>query len=319
MTYAPKDLLTVRQHLLAALNMSPAKIAVDLEPEEVGVVGDDEHAATGGYHVGNSALAAVGRLTSDYSKRESARDRPGTNAASALDIGEFTHVRGDGTVLTLRSLSVALVAACKASDPRTRDIREVIYSPDGATVRRFDRLGIRSTGDQSHLFHTHISFFRDSEGRRAQPDNILGLLTDIIEGTADMTPEQAILLQSDAWRMHTVINDEELVPAGAPYVGGQANKLRARLVGLESKVDQLIVAAAADATRDAAAKVAIDALATALAAGGGSVDSAAIIARMDAIAAAESQTVAALRAEVVALRQRIGAAQQAEATAFNQP
>ncbi len=135
----------------------------------------------------------------------------------------------------------------------------------------------------------------------------------------DVTPEQAILLQSDAWRTHTIINDEEKVPANAPLIAGQPNLLRARLVGLETKVDQLVVAAAADATRDAAAKVAIDALATALAAAGGSVDSAAIIARIDAVAAAESQTVAALRAEVAALRQRIGAAAQAEATELLKP
>ncbi len=307
MTYAPQDLLTVRQYLLD-------KTGID--PNAVGVVGDDDH--PDGYHVGNNALAAVGKLTSDYSKRESALDRPGTNAASALDVGNFVHVRPDGTVVTLRSLSLDLVAACKAGDPRAADVREVIYTPDGVTVRRWDRLGIRTTGDRSHLYHTHISFFRASEGRRAQPGNILGLLQALIEGD-DVTPEQAILLQSDAWRTHTIINDEEKVPANAPLIAGQPNLLRARLVGLESKVDQLIVAAAADATRDAAAKAAIDALATALANGGGSVDSAAIIARVDAIAAAESQTVATLRAEVTALRQRIGAAAQAEATELLKP
>ncbi len=317
MTYAPKDLLTVRQYLLTQLDLHPGAVAVDLEPEEVGVVGDDEHAATGGYHVGNSALAAVGKLTTDYSKRESSLDRPGTNAASALDIGNFD-ITVNGRRVTLRTLSLALVAACKTGDPRTSDVREIIYTPDGVTVRRWDRLGIRTTGDSSHLYHTHISFFRTSEGRRAQPDNILGLLHTILQGD-DMDAEQNMLLTADAWRTHTIINDEEKVPAAAPFIAGQPNRLRTRLVGLESKVDQLIVAAAADAVRDAATKVAINALATAVAAGGGNVDSAAILARIDAIAAAESQTVAALRAEVVALRQRIGAAQQAEATAFNQP
>ncbi|WP_037684611.1 hypothetical protein, partial [Streptomyces griseus] len=51
---------------------------------------------------------------------------------------------------------------CTAGAPDTRDIREIIYSPDGQTVKRWDRLGKRSTGDSSHLWHTHFSFFRDS-------------------------------------------------------------------------------------------------------------------------------------------------------------
>jgi hypothetical protein len=191
MTFAPDDLLAVRQHLLATLDLHPGLIVDDdLDPDEVGIVGDSAHAATGGYHEGDDDLARVGLLDSDYSKRESARDRPGTNAASALDIGEFVHRRADGSVLTLPTLSVALVQACLAGDPRTRDIREIIYSPDGQSVHRFDRLGIRSSGDDSHLFHTHVSFFRDSEGRRAQPDNVLGLLAELIEGRTAAVTEQ---------------------------------------------------------------------------------------------------------------------------------
>lgn len=169
MTNAPTDLLAIRQYLLKV---------VDLAGDAVGIVGDPAHASSGGYHEGNDDLARVGRLNSDYSKRESGRDQPGTNSASALDIGDFSH-----NGLTLRAITLALVAACQRGDPRTRDIREVIYTPDGSTVRRWDRLGIRDTGDSSHLYHTHLSFFRDSEGRRAAPDNILGLLVELIEGT----------------------------------------------------------------------------------------------------------------------------------------
>jgi hypothetical protein len=42
-----------------------------------------------------------------------------------------------------------LVGRCKAGDPDAADIREIIYTPDGKTVQRYDRLGIRSTGDSS--------------------------------------------------------------------------------------------------------------------------------------------------------------------------
>src|SRR5690606_6657845 len=49
--------------------------------------------------------------------------------------------------------------------PDTKDIREVIYSLDGKNVKRWDRLKRRTSGDSSHTFHTHISYFRDSETR----------------------------------------------------------------------------------------------------------------------------------------------------------
>lgn len=164
MTYAPNDLLEVRAFLVAQTT---------LDPGSIGIVGDSAHAADGGYHEGNDDLARVGKLDSDYSKRESARDRPGSNAASALDIGDCYN---------LHTITKGIVDACRAGDPRARDVREVIYTLDDATVHRWDRLGIRSTGDSSHLWHTHISFFRDSEGRRDREDNILGLIRSILDG-----------------------------------------------------------------------------------------------------------------------------------------
>jgi hypothetical protein len=183
MTYAPGDLLAVRHWLLTELDLAPGTArGVDLEPGEVGIVGDPAHASSGGYHEGNDDLARVGHLVTDYSKRESPRDRPGTDAAAAMDIGDFA-ARGQ----TLRSLTLAVVAACQRNDPRTRDIREVIYTPNGTTVRRWDRLGIRSSGDSSHLWHTHLSFHRDSEGRRDRDDNFLGLLKAIIGGGSTST------------------------------------------------------------------------------------------------------------------------------------
>lgn len=187
MTYAPGDLLNVRGYLIRTLDLVPGVArGVDLEAAEVGIVGDPAHAATGGYHEGNDDLARVGRLSTDYSKRESARDRPGTNAASALDIGYFDVTMPSGRRVTLRSMSAAIVAACERNDPRTEAIREVVWSPDGSVVRRWDRLGVRSTGDDSHRTHTHLSFFRDSEGRRDRSDNLFGLLSEIIEGTSGM-------------------------------------------------------------------------------------------------------------------------------------
>lgn len=288
MTYAPADLLAVRLYLLTSTGLSG---------DAVGVVGDPDHLATGGYHVGRADLARIGRLTSDYSMRESPRDRPGTDGASALDIGDFAK----GAV-SLRSLSLGLVAACQRGDPRAGDIREIIYTPDGSTVRRFDRLGIRSAGDGSHRWHTHISFFRDSEGRRAQSDNILGLLVELIEGDDDMS-----------------VLDETIGEGYAPRPGYGKHMVRTALGYTWARTDEILVAVqagnAGDEARDKATLAAITALTEMLRAAGGDVDAAPILA---AIQAARAETVSAVqelqqqlaaeRAESAELRERLAAA-----------
>ncbi|MEU8185174.1 hypothetical protein AB0B85_23995 [Micromonospora sp. NPDC049044] len=183
MTRAPANLLALRSLLLTHLDNAPGPD--DLEPAEVGIVGDPSH--RGGYHCGSDRV-----VTNDYSVVESPRDRAGlTLDAAALDVGGFD-VRSGGRTHTLASFSVWCVAQCAANAADTRDIREIIYSPDGKTVKRWDRLGKRSTGDSSHRWHTHFSFFRDATkaGRDQRPLfqrylSSIGLLED-----DDMTPEE---------------------------------------------------------------------------------------------------------------------------------
>ncbi|MFF4875684.1 hypothetical protein [Micromonospora sp. NPDC000668] len=183
MTRAPANLLAVRTLLLTHLDNAPGPD--DLEPAEVGIVGDPAH--RGGYHCGSDRV-----VTNDYSVVESPRDRAGlTLDAAALDVGGFD-VRSAGRTHTLRSFSLWCVGQCVANAADTRDIREIIYSPDGTTVKRWDRLGKRSTGDSSHRWHTHISFFRDGikAGRDQRPLfrrylSSIGLLEE-----NDMTPEE---------------------------------------------------------------------------------------------------------------------------------
>lgn len=150
MTFAPASCLAVR-HVF--------QDHTSLPDVSLGIVGDDNHAQTASsYHLGRSA-----NKPSSYTITESARDRNGlSEAASANDIGYFSIDVG-GRTHTLRTFSVWLAGQCAAGAPDTADIREVIYSPDGRSVKRWDRLGVRSTGDDSHLSHTHISWFRDSE------------------------------------------------------------------------------------------------------------------------------------------------------------
>ncbi|MFC5927650.1 hypothetical protein [Micromonospora vulcania] len=186
MTRAPSNLLAVRSLLLTYLNVDPDTVrTADLEPAEVGIVGDPAH--RGGYHCGSDRV-----VTNDYSVVESPRDTAGlTLDATALDVGGFD-VRSAGRTHTLPSFSLWCVGQCAANAADTRDIREIIYSPDGTTVKRWDRLGKRTSGDDSHRWHTHFSFFRDATkaGRDQRPLfrrylSSIGLLED-----NDMTPEE---------------------------------------------------------------------------------------------------------------------------------
>lgn len=157
MTFAPPTLVALGAYLVA-------HDAVNL-----GIVGDASHVATGtSYHLGKDRLVAGA-----YSAVQ-ARDVAGlSNAASAIDVGRI-----NGTLTGLQAFSRWLVSSCRAAwgdvhDP-THDIREVIFSPDGDTVYRWESLDnqVRTgpgQGDLSHLTHTHISYYRDSEFRSKIP------------------------------------------------------------------------------------------------------------------------------------------------------
>jgi hypothetical protein len=129
----------------------------------LGIVGDTAHQDKGvSYHLGKDQL-----IPGAYSA-QTFRDRRGlTNAASAIDLGKL-----DGSYVQLRAFSDWLARRCVKGDAGTLDVREVIYSPDGKRVLGFkdgiDFL-IPDYGDASHLTHTHISFYRDSEFRAKVP------------------------------------------------------------------------------------------------------------------------------------------------------
>ncbi|MDP2622277.1 MAG: hypothetical protein Q8Q29_00565 [Actinomycetota bacterium] len=150
MTYSPPTLRDLARYWVS-------KGGVNL-----GVVGDTRHQVLGrSYHLGRS------NLRTDAYSRQTTRDRAGlTDAASAIDLGRL-----NGSLGHLRTFSVWLVKQCQANRPGTSDIREVIYTDDGKRVLRWDReRGVKSaprTGeaDNSHLTHTHVSFYRDSEKR----------------------------------------------------------------------------------------------------------------------------------------------------------
>jgi len=128
----------------------------------LGIVGDGGHVDKGtSYHLGRGELVRGAYST------VTARDRAGlSDAASAIDLGKL-----HGSLTDLRAFSRWLVSEARHNAPGTRDMREIIYSPDGRTVYRWDRQrGYASAprvgeADATHLTHTHISFYRDAEER----------------------------------------------------------------------------------------------------------------------------------------------------------
>ena len=223
MTRAPENLMAVRSLLLDHLGKH------GLSPVEVGIVGDTAHARQGNsYHLGLPEQARTG-----YAATESPRDKAGLSEyASALDIGSFS-VRVAGKAHNLRSFSVWLVAQCKANTADTRDIREIIYSPDGKVVRRWDREGRRSSGDDSHLWHTHISFYRDAtKAGRDQTPLFRRYLT-----TIGLLEDDMPLTDADVERVATATTTKLLLAKLGKSSTNVAQALQ-RVSGIDVDVDE---------------------------------------------------------------------------------
>lgn len=266
MTRAPDNLLAVRRLLLDHLDLDPTRSRpTDLDPAEAGIVGDAAH--VGGYHCGSDRVRRVDGVVRDYSVTESSRDRAGLSEyASALDVGEFA-VTVRGRTYDLRHFSAWLVSQCTAGAPDTRDIREVIWSPDGRTVRRWDRLGIRSTGDGTHRWHTHISYFRDAT-----------------KAGQDLTPLYRRYLTTIGLIQASKGDDMPTVSEiwGAGFGSGDNRRTAGQLL---AEARNSAVAAEARAAglevRLTGLEAVIVPLAEAIRAGGGSIDTAAILSGVD--------------------------------------
>lgn len=166
MSFSPATLKAARTLYMETL----ARAGYTLEPAAVGI---SRSGSGTSYHLGKSDL-----VSGSYSVNESSRDRHPTEASSGIDLGWFS-INVNGKTHNLRTFSVWMVAQCKAGAADTRDIREIIYSPDGKVVKRWDRLGVRSTGDSSHLYHTHVSRFRDAEDSTSFTDLFRRYFTEI--------------------------------------------------------------------------------------------------------------------------------------------
>ncbi|MEV6798550.1 hypothetical protein AB0M91_09400 [Micromonospora rifamycinica] len=293
MTSAPACLLAARRVLLDHLgpDAKPRPGVAILDPLgdpswEIGIVGDTGH--IGGYHTGSDRVRRVDGEIRDYSVTESPRDRGGlTLDASALDVGRF-RVRTPLGTFDLPHYSRWLVAQCKANTADTRHLREVIYSPDGRTVRRWDRLGKRSTGDDSHLGHTHESCFRDATKAGADMAAVkrryLTEIGVINKEVPDMTPEEHKWLET-VHKNLTVLDGRN--PIGQAYT-------RAAL-GVDHKDPKYVVPH--PSLRSLGVQLA--AMQAALLGAVQGLDAKAITARIDAVAAEERQRDAQMLAELL--------------------
>lgn len=156
MSVQPATLLEVRQIFQHYTGLSASSLGILHYVNSAG-----KYTGGGGYHCGNDLLRLIGKQDSDYSKRESERDRPGSNYGCAIDIGRFRVTLPNGRTVTNHDMTRWMLAEIAAGAPDTLWIREIIYSLDDKNVKRYDRLGQRSSGDDSHLSHEHYSSFRD--------------------------------------------------------------------------------------------------------------------------------------------------------------
>lgn len=238
MTSAPGDLLEVQRYAHDQTGQPWASL---------GII----HATPqgGGYHEGEDLLIAAGTAPgpqypgSDYSYTDApGRDLlptgrlAGGNYASAFDFGgDFDRFLEFNAWMRSRML---------LNDPRTHDIREMIYTLDGRTVRRIDRAGVQGdSGDSSHLGHTHFSFFRDSLGKRARSDNFLGLLKEFFQGAPkedDMSFEDGdreLLVRLNHGVDGLLGNLPKLQP-GSSW-GTKANEVHNQLKSIGSRLESL--------------------------------------------------------------------------------
>lgn len=158
MPYTPETIKSLKKYLIAKTGKEGKyfSIARDYQPSS----------ARGyrGYHLGKDQIfSSVGQKSKDYSI-QTARDKAGlSDARSAMDINLPSKKE--------MALFNYLVTQCRKDAPGTSDIREVIGTSDGKVVLRYDRQrGANSQpkpgeADASHLWHIHISWYRDSEDR----------------------------------------------------------------------------------------------------------------------------------------------------------
>ncbi len=280
-----------------------------------GIVPDRAHLDDGGYHVSLADLAAYGNLGDYSSSRPLDKAPPVTTAgrvfAAAVDVSMS---KADMVRLYGRAMAVFNNPA----DPRRKYINAINVwdgNPNHAPRRLNFQTGSNTTASKDHTWHSHgdqprayVDVHRNAaeawQAARAfvsmvKGDSVADYLTNASGGTdVNVSDNDAKHL---IWRAYALTFGLTVVPEGPAK--GEPVVPNVKLLAIESAVGQLVAEATADKARDAAQLAAIQALADALKAGGGSVETAAIVAAVNA--AADK-----VRADVIALQEKLAAAER---------
>lgn len=154
-TIAPAELLDHRKNVIRITGLSG---------DDVGLLPDPSHKASGGYHCGVQDIINIGRYPDrDYSTRQS-RDRIGGNVCSAEDIGDDWPKGGRAAWIRFNNL---LVAQMIANDPELAALRAINFTPNGTARKRYDTnnrsAGIINSTDTVYM-HTHLEWWRNTSG-----------------------------------------------------------------------------------------------------------------------------------------------------------
>jgi len=167
--YAPAAI----QQLFAAIQ---ARIQV---AQFGGIVGDQQHSF--GYHLARNDLPAT-----DYSVQLPADHLGDGAAASALDV-----TLGLGSPLMITCTS-RLLNAARAGDPRLRALRSFCGTTDGQNTHPYDlsnhQDGPLNSWDKSHLWHIHLSIYREFSNNWAA----LAPIADVFCGVQPAAPTSVI-------------------------------------------------------------------------------------------------------------------------------
>lgn len=163
---------------------------------DVGMLPDEDHLESGGYHCGLNDLVSIGRFhfprtanigssTEDYSARQERDRRAIDQRAAAVDTPDDWPNGGRAAWIRWNNM---IVAQLQAGDPALAALRGINFTPDGELRRRYDTLhaeaGVIPSTDTVR-WHTHLEFWRDLLGsvacRRALA-RLLQLARAAIEG-----------------------------------------------------------------------------------------------------------------------------------------
>ncbi len=227
MTVAPNTLIELQNKLVANLHTT-----------NLGIVGDQAHINTGGYHIGAASLRNAG-MSGDYSL-EFALDYNATHDyACAIDIG--------GSSSMLQTLGNLIVHALENKDPRVfNKVRGVNAAFDGQTIdRRYDTenpanpddSNMQPSDDRDHL---HLEVYRTLVLNQSVMDGIYSVLSgSSTHQEEDMTPDEharLLRVQDDCDKMKYTI-DHALMPLVIALAAGEKVE-KAELDSIKAELDK---------------------------------------------------------------------------------